>query len=259
MTIWNPKTYLVMVLLVISSILTIVNITIFFKDQDISFLSGNFSQTLFEVPSSKNLPYTNTLSIPQTPDEVELSLTTNNGLMNIDSQKNTSEITLQTFANQEAETAITTNGTQTLLYSRSNPLSSPSNLTKTATFNTFSEQNLIINTMIFETEARIDLKTHTGFVDMFYHQTNSSTILYAPKELSKPFALEIDSYESSTKIFLPSDARIAIEGTSSNIYSEIPLLELRPGKISNKGTSKYLYTLRLNQDQKSIVEIFTYE
>jgi hypothetical protein len=258
MNIWNSQKLVATALLIISSILLTANTFVFFKNQDTSFLSGNISESTRSIQTQPAEFFQNTLSIPQSPEIIEISLTTKNGSLQVNSQSTSNQTTLETSANQESETLITSNENQTLLFSRSNPNTFTEEKEKSAQATIPTDQNFVVNAMITKTKSSINLKDHTSVVDMFYHQTDSTTTLQAPEELLEPLTFEVDSYNSVTKIYLPEGARLTIEGSTQNIFSQIPLVQVGPTKISNTGTSKHLYTLRLNQDPDSRTEIFTY-
>lgn len=258
MNIWNSQKLVATALLIIASILLTANTFVFFKNQDTSFLSGNISESTRNIQTQPAEYFQNTLSVPQSPEMIEISLTTKNGSLQVNSQSTSNQTTLETSANQESETLITSNQKQTLLFSRSNPNTFAEDKEKSAKATIPTDQNFVVNAMITNTKSSINLKDHTSVVDMFYHQTDSTTTLQAPEELLEPLTFEVDSYNSVTKIYLPEGARLTIEGSTQNIFSQIPLVQVGPNKISNTGKSKHLYTLRLNQDQDSRTEIFTY-
>lgn len=258
MNIWNSQKLVATALLIISGILLTANTFVFFKNQNISFLSGNISESTRYIQTQPSEYFQNTLSVPQSPEMIEISLTTKNGSLQVNSQSTSNQTTLETSANQESETLITSNEKQTLLFSRSNPNTFAEDKEKSAKATIPTDQNFVVNAMITNTKSSINLKDHTSVVDMFYHQTDSTTTLQAPEELLEPLTFEVDSYNSLTKIYLPEGARLTIEGSTQNIFSQIPLVQVGPNKISNTGTSKHLYTLRFNQDPDSRTEIFTY-
>jgi hypothetical protein len=258
MNIGNSQKLIAITLLILSSTLLTLNLFLFFQRQGISFLSGNISESSFSLKNTQIPLFQNSLSLPPTEEIVELSITAQKGTFQLDSSEQIPQTTLQTFSNQESETLITGDETQTLLLSRSNPHSIPQNLEKSAMATSHPDQKLVVNAMTTESESIFNLQNHTSSVDVFVNQSNSRMTLRAPSELSEPFILEIDSINSFTNIYVPKGARLSIEGDAKNIYSQIPLVQVGPQKITNSGTSTHLYTLRLNQDQNSTAKIFTY-
>lgn len=258
MTIPDLQKFITITLIMLSAILLSINGYVFMRNQEGTFLTGNLSQRVLTVENQSSPRFQSSLTLPQTQGVIEVSLTTFQGDLDVTSQSNSEGASLQTVSDQESEAIILGNDTETLLFSRSNEPNLASSVEKSAQSTISQNQSFVLNAMIIETQAIVDLEDHMASVDMFHHQTNSSTVLKAPKNPKDPFIVEIDSFDSQTTLYLPEGARVSIEGSPRNIYSETPLVQVAPHAMRNTGTSTHLYTVRLNQDSRSNLQILHY-